>query len=140
MPRRRRSNQNIISEMNVVPYIDVMLVLLIIFMVTAPMMTQGIKIDLPKASSEQVEISEDNLPIVIAINKEGNYYNETTSESSLTTKSALIMFIMNKKKENPNVNILIKADENVSYGKVVKLMSLMKKNNISNFGLITEDE
>jgi biopolymer transport protein TolR len=138
MARKRKSSQNLISEMNVVPYIDVMLVLLIIFMVTAPMLNQGIEVNLPKAGGEAVEMSKDNLPIIITLNIEGKYFIETNGAFVEVSKDALIAKILKDKDKRPSVKILIKGDEGVEYGKIVTIMDILNQNNITNFGLLTK--
>ena len=134
----RRKQQNIISEMNVVPYIDVMLVLLIIFMVTAPMLNQGIDVKLPKADGVAVDINKDNLPIIITLNLKGEYYISSNSALVKTNKETLIEKIIQEKKKRPTVKILIKGDEGIGYGKIVSIMDILNKNNITDFGLLTK--
>lgn len=139
MRRRNKNQQKIISDMNVVPYIDVMLVLLIIFMVTAPMMTQGIKVELPTATSENIDIDTDNLPIVLSINIDGKYFIEETGNSKESNIESIVDYINLIKKDKPNIKVLIRGDEKSEYGNIVKLMDLLKQNNINDFGLITKN-
>jgi biopolymer transport protein TolR len=128
------------SDINVVPYIDVMLVLLVIFMVTAPMMTQGVKVDLPKISSTPVELKKDQVPVIVSIDINGAYYLEVGKDrskplslSSLTTKVGKIL------KANPAAKILVKGDKHVEYGSVVVLMSRLNRVGATSVGLITEN-
>lgn len=139
MRRRNKNQQKIISDMNVVPYIDVMLVLLIIFMVTAPMMTQGIKIELPTATSENIDIDTDNLPIVLSINIDGKYFIEETGNSKESNIESIVDYINLIRKDKPNIKVLIRGDEKSEYGNIVKLMDSLKQNNINDFGLITKN-
>jgi biopolymer transport protein TolR len=124
------------SEINVVPYIDVMLVLLVIFMVTAPLMTQGIKIDLPQAFSESMDADEDSL--IISIMADGTYYlNVGEKPTALTLKQ------IGEKSEkiiraNPRIKVLIEGDRNLKYGSVVELMTVLQNAGAPNVGLITE--
>jgi len=124
------------SEINVVPYIDVMLVLLVIFMVTAPLMTQGIKIDLPQAFSESMDADEDSL--IISIMADGTYYlNVGEKPVALTLKqigeqSGKII------KANPRIKVLIEGDRNLKYGSVVELMTVLQSVGAPSVGLITE--
>jgi biopolymer transport protein TolR len=138
---RRKKSKNLISEMNVVPYIDVMLVLLIIFMVTAPMITQGIKIDLPIASSSPVDIKPENLPLIISIDKTGIIHIDESGMSKPFSLRELVINIKAKQLINKSkTKVLIRGDENVKYGSIVKIMATLKKNGIQDVGLITQDE
>jgi biopolymer transport protein TolR len=137
MPRPKHKPM---SDINVVPYIDVMLVLLIIFMITAPMMTQGVKVDLPELKSSPVELKKNEEPVIITIDSNGAYYLEMSSAAgkpmdleSLETKVASVL------KQNPNVTVLVRGDKNVAYGKVVKLMSALQQVGAQGVGLVTEN-
>ena len=124
--RRRRT---VMSEINVTPLVDVMLVLLIIFMVTAPMLKQGIDIELPKAKGKQLKSEER---INVTIKRKGVIYlnNRKVTLSELVRKLRAIS------KLNPNV--YLKADRHVPYGDVVKVMAEIKDAGIEKVGLITE--
>jgi biopolymer transport protein TolR len=117
------------SEINVVPYIDVMLVLLIIFMVTAPLITQGVKIDLPQAPSEVLPPSDDE-PVVVSVDAQGLVYvdigetpDQAIDDDTLVTRIAAV---------------LVEGDRGVDYGRVVEVMTLLKNAGVASVGLITE--
>ncbi len=125
------------ADINVVPYIDVMLVLLIVFMVTAPLLTQGVKVELPKASSEPIQPLED--PIVISIKADGSYYVNLGDEKKLAVSIEDIQDQVNKiLAQKPNVPVLIQGDDRVNYGSVVKVMAALQKAGTHQVGLITE--
>ena len=135
-----RSKRKPMSEINVVPYIDVMLVLLIIFMVTAPMLTQGIKVDLPQIESSHVKLQPNQEPMIVSVDSNGAYYLEMSSVSDkamplaeLITKATGII------QQNPTISVLIRGDRNVTYGSVVDLMSKLQGAGAEGVGLITEE-
>ena len=135
-PRRKR----IIAEINVVPYIDVMLVLLIIFMVTAPLITQGIKVDLPQAVAES--LPEDTKPPMIAsIDKEGRYYL-SVGESPDTPLDAFEMaaLVGEQLTLDPSTQFIVKGDGDVNYKTVVNLMVLLQQAGVPSLGLMTEPD
>lgn len=126
------------SDINVVPYIDVMLVLLIIFMVTAPLVTQGVKVDLPQASSEPVPPNELD-PVTVTVNKDGEYFVDVgddrktpIDDETLITKVQAIL------KYKPETPVLVNGDADVPYEKVVQLMSLLQTAGAPSVGLLTK--
>ena len=126
------------SDINVVPYIDVMLVLLIIFMITAPLITQGVKIDLPQAPSQVIPPSE-NEPVVVSVDEQGQFYIDIgDNPDSVVDGSALIERIEKLLKYKPEAEFLVRGDENVSYGSVVGLMTLLQEAGVPSVGLVTE--
>lgn len=127
-------------EINVVPYIDVMLVLLVIFMITTPILTQGVKVDLPKAQSEKIP-SNDSKPIVVTVNKGGEYFiNQGVSDSKASLSSSkLANVVVSLSRQNPGKPVYVRADSSASYGEVVKAMALIQKAGIDKVGLVTED-
>jgi biopolymer transport protein TolR len=126
------------AEINVVPMIDIMLVLLIVFMVAAPMMTQGIKVELPKASADPVDTKEDE-PITVSIKKDGTYYIEFAGDPEKPRPLAEIKSIVSKiLAEKPNTLVFVQGDKRVEYGAVVALMSELKTAGAPSVGLITE--
>jgi biopolymer transport protein TolR len=136
MPESRRKPM---SEINVVPYIDVMLVLLVIFMVTAPMLTQGVKVDLPQTSSDPIQANKDVEAIIVSVDSNGAYYVEVGDRGSdpmaleeLQSEVAKIL------SQRSNSEILVRGDEQVRYGTVVRLMSALQMAGAANIGLITE--
>lgn len=133
-PKRRR----VVAEINVVPYIDVMLVLLIIFMVTAPLVTQGVKVDLPQAAAQP--LPEDSKPPLIAsIDKQGRYYL-SVGESVETPLDASQMrsLVRAQLTLDGNAQFVVKGDGDVSYKKVVDLMVLLQEAGVPSLGLMTE--
>ena len=138
MIRRQRNKRKLNAEINVVPYIDVTLVLLIIFMVTAPMLTQGVDIELPKAASEPVD-TQDNEPLIISVDAEGNYYinpgQDETQPKSAEQIAAQIKQILSV---NPAKLMLVRGDKSASYDQVVQLMVLMQGAGAERVGLVTE--
>ena len=126
------SNSNqLMSDINVTPFVDVMLVLLIIFMVTAPMMVQGVDVDLPKATSKALKGGEDRL--IISVDEESKVYinEQVVSVEFLTKKLGAILENFDKK------NVYLRADKKVPYGIVVNVISKIKKAGVDSLGMIT---
>src|SRR5699024_7392066 len=142
-PQRRKLRPN--AEMNVVPYIDVMLVLLVIFMVTAPMITQGIQIELPKVASEAMP-SNDPLNIVtLSIDDQGNYHwseggtgNTEQYGDSSSSLEAMRQRITALVAARPETQVFIRADRHADYGLVIEGMAALQQGGITRLGLITE--
>lgn len=135
-----RSKRKPMSDINVVPYIDVMLVLLIIFMVTAPMLTQAIKIDLPVLESEPVDNSKSLEPIIVSIDSNGAYYLEMTASGDKPLELPVILKnVRSILQEAPATSVLVRGDKHVEYGAVVLLMSALQEAGANDVGLITED-
>ncbi|MCP3873190.1 MAG: protein TolR [Desulfobacteraceae bacterium] len=122
------------SEINVTPFVDVMLVLLIIFMVTAPMMVQGVDVDLPKATSKALKGSEDRLIISIDDDLKVFINEQVVSVEFLTQKLGAILENIDSK------NVYLRADKKVPYGIVVNVISKIKKAGIDSLGMITLPE
>tara|TARA_R110001583_G_scaffold63563_2_gene185951 strand:+ start:15721 stop:16152 length:432 start_codon:yes stop_codon:yes gene_type:complete len=135
-PRRKR----IIAEINVVPYIDVMLVLLIIFMVTAPLITQGVKVDLPQAVAESLP-EDTKPPMVASIDKQGRYYL-SVGESPDTPLDAFEMaaLVGEQLALDPSTQFIVKGDGDVNYKTVVNLMVLLQQAGVPSLGLMTEPD
>lgn len=135
-PRRKRAR--LMSDINVVPYIDVMLVLLIIFMITAPLITQGVKVELPNAPSQVIPPS-DQEPVIVSVDSNGDFYIDIGDKpESVVGADALIERVENLLKHKPESEFLVRGDENVSYGKVVSLMTLLQLAGVGSVGLVTE--
>lgn len=137
-PFNRGPRRKPMGEINVVPFIDVMLVLLVIFMITAPMLTQGVQVDLPQVSSEPIEDMEDREPIVVSVDKEGQYFislGEDDTPVSLEEVSDKIIIILQRRPDTP---VLVRGDRNVPYGQIVTLMSTLQVAGVPNVGLISE--
>jgi biopolymer transport protein TolR len=127
------------AEINVVPYIDVMLVLLIIFMVTAPMLMQGVKVELPKASTDPVE-NQDSEPLIVSLKSDGQLFlNLGAGEDqalSLATIKQRVSVVLRRSPEKP---VLIWGDRSVAYGEVVTLMAALQEAGAPSVGLVTEN-
>ena len=131
--------RKLMSEINVVPYIDVMLVLLVIFMVTAPMLTQGISVELPKAGAEPIADIADHQPVVLSVDAAGNLYldigdNEDEPISGAEVVNRVSIVIRNQ----PDTPILVKADRAVPYGNVVGAMVLLQRAGAKSVGFVTD--
>ena len=131
--RRRRQ----MSEINVVPYIDVMLVLLVIFMVTAPLLIEGVKVDLPEVDAGQLEDeSKNDEPFVVIVDRDGKYYlNENTSpvelnEIRVTAKAVL--------RNSPSTRFWVKGDRSARYDAVLQAMDMLKKAKVPSVGMIAD--
>lgn len=129
--RHRRRKQ--MSEINVVPYIDVMLVLLVIFMITTPLLTQGVKVELPEAEAKLVDTQETET-LVVTVDRDGKFY----LEENLIDKAALQKKVRAILARQPQTPIVIRGDKNVAYGVVVRAMVLLQKSGAKSVGLITE--
>lgn len=127
------------GEINVVPYIDVMLVLLVIFMVTAPLLTQGVKVELPQAGAEPIDDVPDHPPLVVSVDVEGNLYiNVGDDEDKPTTSKNIVARVGAVLRNRPDTPILIKADRAVAYGNVVGAMVLLQQGGAENVGFVTD--
>jgi biopolymer transport protein TolR len=135
--RKSRSRRRPMSEINVVPYIDVMLVLLVIFMVTAPLITQGVKVDLPQADAEVIS-TETFEPLVITVDQFGDLYLDMGEDRSQPVdREVLLARISAVLKYNPGVPVLVKGDAAVDYGRVMEAMVLAQAAGAPSVGLIT---
>lgn len=131
-----------ISEINVVPYIDVMLVLLVIFMITTPLLTQGVKVTLPKAKANAISEKHQE-PIIVSVDKAGLYYLNVADkpDQPMTTRALVTMVSANlalAKQAGVSRQVFIRGDQAVDYGKVVSAMALLQQAGVENIGLITE--
>ncbi len=133
------------AEMNVVPYIDVMLVLLVIFMVTAPMLTQGVKVELPKVAAEALPTDSQQRVLTLSVKVDGSYYWNLGSEldTQSQTDSAVNLDEMRSKvgaliATHGDTQVYIRADGGADYATVVAGMAALQQGGVSNLGLITE--
>jgi biopolymer transport protein TolR len=134
-----RKGRRLVAEMNVVPYIDVMLVLLIIFMVTAPLLTQGIKVDLPKAGAEPLPPDKDAKPLILSVDAAGKYYlNIGADEETAIDEATVVERIKTVLSREPKTPVLVKADTNVAYGTVVNGMALLQSAGAEKVGFVTD--
>ena len=130
--------RKLMGEINVVPYIDVMLVLLIIFMVTAPLLTPGIEVELPKAGAGALS-NADNLPLVVSVDEAGQLYinvgdneEEPASAEDIVNRTRIVL------SNQPGTPVLVKADRRVQYGFVVGAMVLLQQGGAENVGFVTD--
>jgi biopolymer transport protein TolR len=131
--------RKLMNEINVVPYIDVMLVLLIIFMVTAPLLTQGIEVDLPKANAEPIESVPDHDPLVLSVDAEGNLYiNAGDDEDKPSSGRKIVTIVSVVLGEKPKTPVFVKADRAVPYGNIVGAMVLLQQAGANNIGFVTD--
>ena len=137
----KKNKRKPVCEINVVPYIDVMLVLLVIFMITAPLITAGVKVDLPQVNADPISADAEP-PLIASIDASGNYYLSVgdTSDQALELHE-LIELVIAHKQINPKAEIMINGDRAVAYHKVVQLMNLLQTQaNVESVGLMTEPE
>jgi len=135
----RRTRRKPMAEINVVPYIDVMLVLLVIFMITAPMLTQGVDVELPSANASPIEDTQTEV-LVASINEKGEYFIDFGGEQ----ESLPLVELQNKVRkviaQNPSLPVLVRGDRRVAYGDVIGLMVALQAAGVPNVGLVTEPE
>ena len=140
--RFERIKKPLKSEMNVVPYIDVMLVLLVIFMVTAPMITSGINVDLPQANGNPIE-SKD-APAMVSLDKDGRYFLKYKTHSSaeplaLSELTSILSEAQQQAQaENKTLTVVVEGEQSRSYGEVMSLMNSLQEAGLSQVGLLTE--
>lgn len=134
MSKKRRA----VSEINVVPYIDVMLVLLIIFMITAPIVQQGVEVELPKLAANSLP-PEQQEPVILTVSKTGEYYlnigdnlKKPVSDDVVTNRIALVL------KQKPQTPVLVRGDKDADYGSVTTAMVLLQSAGVEKVGLMTE--
>jgi len=137
---RRNSRRKPMAEINVVPYIDVMLVLLIIFMVTAPMLLQGVKVDLPKAASAPVDKKQDDEPLIVSVKADGSYYLNLGRDKEKSKSLGVVQDKVSKiMRRAPETTVLVWGDKSVPYGEVVSLMTALQAAGAPSVGLVTEN-
>jgi biopolymer transport protein TolR len=137
-PAVKRYQKKRMSEINVVPYIDVMLVLLTIFMITAPLLTEGYRVQLPEARAKAMPKGKQP-PIVVSVDANGRLYvNLGASPTKPVTSKVLIARVVARRKQYPNLPILIQGDVKADYGKVINAMSILNEAGVDNFSLVTK--
>ncbi|WP_220718020.1 protein TolR [Agarivorans litoreus] len=143
MNHYQRPKRRLVAEINVVPYIDVMLVLLIIFMVTAPLITQGVKVDLPQASAEAMP-EDSKPPLVATVTESGQYYLDTGEDDNSANQSLsgddLKAVVMAHLQLNPDLPVVVRGDKNVRYEQVINLMVLLQSAGVPSVGLMTQPD
>ncbi|MBT8419899.1 MAG: protein TolR [Gammaproteobacteria bacterium] len=133
-----RAKKRRISDINIVPYIDVMLVLLVIFMITAPLLTQGVKVDLPQAPAEPLQ-REDRDPLIVTVDAKARLYlNYGDAQKEPIATDTLLYRVHALLRRHPNTPILVRGDRTVPYGNVVAVMTLLQQAGASSVGLITK--
>ncbi len=126
------------SDINVVPYIDVMLVLLIIFMITAPIVQQGVEIDLPQAAANPISPDQDE-PVVVSVDKNGDFFLDIGDQPDKPIDATLLVNrVAAVRQLKPNVPVLVRGDREVGYGRVVDAMVLLQKAGVEKVGLMTD--
>ncbi|MGF0337494.1 Cell division and transport-associated protein TolR [Pseudomonas sp. NFACC19-2] len=145
--RRPQSKHGPKAEMNVVPYIDVMLVLLVIFMVTAPMLTQGVHIELPKVAAEALPSDNQQRILTLSVQADGSYYwnlgSELNTELGAASEQAVDLAVMSARvaqlvAEQGDTQVYIRADQAADYASVVAGIAALQQGGVSSLGLITE--
>ncbi len=137
MPRRN-FRRRAMAEINIVPYIDVMLVLLVIFMITAPLLNQGVEVDLPQAQAEALATGERQ-PLVLSVNREGQYFLNLAERPDLPMDpDTLLARCIAVLRRDPGLPVLVRADKGVDYGTVVAAMVLLQRAGAAKVGLSTE--
>ncbi len=135
-PASHKRGRRLMGEINVVPYIDVMLVLLIIFMVTAPMLSQGVKVDLPKAGAEPLPADQE--PMVLSIDVDGNMYLNVGDPQQVLEADRVLEVASAVLRREPERPVVVKADRAVAYGRVVEGMALLQQAGAQKVGFATE--
>ena len=136
---RAKHSNKYLSEINVIPYVDIMLVLLLIFMVTAPFLIQGINVDLPKVESPAIEDFENN-SLTISIDKAGNYYLEIDTFKNISMDLSELELELNKIIPNNKIEVFIRADARVIFNDVAVLMSSLQKFKPNSINFLTNPQ
>jgi biopolymer transport protein TolR len=141
--RRQRRSKRALAEINIVPYIDVMLVLLVIFMITTPLLTQGVKVNLPNAKAESLA-PKPQPPIIVTVDAKGLYFINTNSnpEQALSPEALSVRVaaeLQLAQRQGQERQVLVKGDRDVAYGRVVQAMVLLQNAGVPQVGLMTED-
>ena len=136
-----RSGRRLKNEFNVVPYIDVMLVLLVIFMITTPIITQGVKVELPKSAAEPIEQMKDGkTPLVATVDEAGLYYFEKDgNQQGPFTAAELTVEVAGWLTIEPGTQVIVKGDRKVSYDAVIRLINVLKTAGAPAVGLMTDN-
>ena len=136
--KNNNQGNTLLSEINVTPFVDVMLVLLVIFMVTAPILYQGVDVNLPKVESKPMPAAEREKKIVVTINDKGEIFIEREKYSLNQLRVEIRMLIMNQGKRIEDGDVFLRADSDVPYGDVMEVMAEIKKAGVKKLGLVTE--
>ncbi len=137
MIRSKHKKRKLVAEINVIPYVDVTFVLLVVFMVTAPLLMQGVQVNLPAVAYGPIK-SNDNDPFIVSIKNDGSYWIDQRGENQNKNLNEIKQIIEKILSQSPEKQILIWGDEKVDYGSVVLLMSELQKVGATSVGLITD--
>jgi len=137
LEKRGTSSKKVINEINVVPYVDIMLVLLVIFMVVTPLAVQGLDINLPNTQADEIEL-EQSQPFVIDVNENGNYFIEEDGDIVQVSLGFLEDRFQKVVATNPNIEIIIRGDRETSYQAIADLLGVLQANGAKNFSLATQ--
>ena len=135
----RRNRKRLVSEINVVPYIDVMLVLLVIFMVTAPMLTPGVPIELPDASTDPLPVDTDEEPLVVSMNGAGELFINIGGNGEIPVELGVVNDrVMKVLAAKPGTPVQLRGDEGLDYGRVMEVMAALQGVGVTSIGLVAE--
>ena len=137
LEKKHRSGSKIINEINVVPYVDIMLVLLVIFMVVTPLAIQGLDINLPKTQADQIDL-EQSQPFVIDVNENGFYFIEEDGGFVQVSLGFIEDRFGKIIATNPQIEIIVRGDQETSYQSIAELLSVLQANGATNFSLATQ--
>jgi biopolymer transport protein TolR len=138
-----RNKRRPMAEINVVPYVDVMLVLLVIFMITAPLLNLGVEVELPKADAEPLDTQDNVEPMVVTVLRNGDLYLNAGGDldgtsSGLIDAETLVTTVAAVVRRNPDVQVLVGGDERVGYGEVYNAMVLLQRAGVQKLGLMSD--
>jgi biopolymer transport protein TolR len=137
---KQRIKKKPMGEINVVPYIDVMLVMLVIFMITAPLLNQGVDVDLPQADAETMNDQQQE-PLVLSVDTEGRYFLNVGGDPEVPVDAeTLVTRVAAVLRQRPKTPVLVRGDTHVDYGRVVAAMTLLQQAGAPKVGLLTEPE
>lgn len=131
--RKRKRSYTPLSEINVTPFVDVMLVLLVVFMVTAPLLTSGVKVDLPKSTANRLEVAKE--PAIVTLDDKGNLF---VKDKKVTLKN--LVQTIEAQYGDASEKIYIRGDKKIAYGKIMQVMGVLTKGGFEQVGLISEKE
>jgi len=142
-PVKVRARRRPMAEINVVPYIDVMLVLLVIFMITAPLLNLGVEVELPKADAEPMENQQNEEPLVLTVLRNGDLYLNAGGDmagiaSGMIDAETLVTTVGAIVRRNPELEVLVGGDKQVEYGQIYQAMVLLQKAGVSKVGLMSD--
>ena len=135
--KSKRTKRKLVAEINVVPYIDVTLVLLVVFMITAPLLMQGVQVDLPEADSAPMN-TKDQEPFIVSIKADGSYWIDVKGENQAQNLGIIKDRVAKILRQTPKTPVLVWGDSKVDYGVVVNLMSELQAAGAPSVGLVTE--